>query len=47
MIEMSIKLLLSWLPTPLFIMCIGVVSIFFIMTLLRLIAFILDLIPFL
>lgn len=39
--------LLGWLPWPLQVVCIGVVAIFMIVTLLHLIAFILDIIPFL
>lgn len=39
--------LLGWLPLPLQIICVGVIAIFFIVTILHLIAFILDIIPFL
>lgn len=39
--------LLGWLPFPLDIICSGVVFIFFLVVFLRLICFILDLIPFL
>lgn len=39
--------LFGWMPPLLIIICTGVVAIFFITTLLHLIAFILDVIPFL
>jgi hypothetical protein len=39
--------LFGWLPPALQIIAIGVVAIFFVLTILRLIAFILDVIPFL
>jgi len=39
--------LLSWLPTPLNIVCPALVALFFLFTLLHVAAFILDLIPFL
>lgn len=38
---------LNWLPPPLFALALGVVTIFAIVVLLRVVAFILDLIPFL
>lgn len=38
---------LGWLPSPLFEIAVGVVAIFVIVAILRLISFILDLIPFL
>lgn len=39
--------MLSWLPGPLWVIAYAVVSLFFIFTLLHLVRFILDLIPFL
>lgn len=39
--------LFGWLPPGLEVLCCGVVFIFFVVTLLHLICFILDLIPFL
>lgn len=39
--------LVAWLPTPLNIVCLGVVALFFLVTFLHLACFILDLIPFL
>ena len=42
-----IYLMLSWLPTPLFVLAVGVIGIFIFTVMLRLIAFILDFIPFL
>lgn len=39
--------LLSWMPPTLYVISVGVLSIFTIVVILRLIAFILDLIPFL
>lgn len=39
--------MLAWLPAPLNIVCIGVVALFFLFTVLHLIAFILDIVPFL
>lgn len=47
MISTFIYPLFGWLPPVLQIVCFGVVSIFFLVTALRLVAFILDLIPFL
>lgn len=39
--------LFSWLPSDLQLVCSGVVVIFFLVTLLRIVRFVLDLIPFL
>ncbi len=39
--------LFGWMPLPLIIVCCGAVMLFFLVAVLRLIAFILDLIPFL
>lgn len=38
--------LIAWLPLPLQIICSGVIAIFFFMAIVNIIAFILDLIPF-
>ena len=40
-------LLVGWLPSPLNIIAIGVIGIFFLICFLHLVCFILDLIPFL
>ena len=42
-----ISMLCGWLPAPLLVLVLGVCAIFIISVILRLIAFILDLIPFL
>ncbi|MBO5341033.1 MAG: hypothetical protein J6A62_08560 [Oscillospiraceae bacterium] len=47
MIQTFFKVLVGWLPFPLYIICSGVITLFFLVAALRLIAFILDLIPFL
>lgn len=39
--------LFTWMPLPLAALCVSVVAIFFIVTLLRVLALILDVIPFL
>lgn len=39
--------LLTWLPAPLIAVCAGVVVIFFVAVILRVVRFILDVIPFL
>ena len=41
------SLLLSWLPGPLYVVALGVIAIFGIMVILRIVALILDVIPFL
>ena len=47
MVAQYINLLFAWMPFPLYIICTGVVALFFLMTALHLVRFILDLIPFL
>ena len=47
MIYSLVSSMLGWLPAPLVALCVGVVAIFFLGVLLRLIAFIFDVIPFL
>lgn len=42
----TVLAMLEWLPASLQLLCAGVVAIFVISTLLRLISFILDVIPF-
>ena len=39
--------LLTWLPTPLFFICSGIVVMFFLSVILHIIAFVFDIIPFL
>ena len=41
------SLLLGWLPGPLYVVVLGVIAIFGIMVILRIVALILDVIPFL
>jgi len=41
------SLLLGWLPGPLYVVALGVIAIFGIMVILRIVALILDVIPFL
>lgn len=41
------QLLLGWLPPVLYIIAVGVIAIFAVVTILRLVALILDVIPFL
>lgn len=43
----TVLAMLEWLPASLQLLCLGVVAIFVISTLMRLIGFILDCIPFL
>lgn len=43
----TIYQLFAWLPTPLYVVCCGLVLIFLLVTILRLIRLILDIIPFL
>ena len=38
--------LLSWLPTPLYLLCAAVIALFFFFTLLHLVRFIFELLPF-
>lgn len=44
---LTLPLLLGWLPTTLQIVCLGAFAIFIVVSILHLIAFILDIIPFL
>lgn len=39
--------LFAWMPIPLQVMCYGVVTLFILFTILHIVAFVLDLIPFL
>lgn len=47
MITMFFSPLLAWLPLPLFLIASGIVGMFFLSVMLHLIAFIIDIIPFL
>lgn len=42
----TVLAMLEWLPASLQLLCVGVVAIFVISTLMRLISFVLDIIPF-
>lgn len=47
MVANIFNLLFAWMPVPLAVICGGVVALFFLLTALHLVKFILDLIPFL